>query len=605
MHAARCLLAMFSVTRCAVAPVCAHPWGGAQCSGCAVGHTMMDAACRPETVVRKDVARLSPDDRTALLQVVRESAELGTRLNQITQAAHQAAVADKVYAPFNVEPSTGRALRNIHASFWFFQWHRGHLLAVEQAARSERVAPSEWATPYWNITAPDAGQVATRLMASLGRQLSVGWSYKGPSERELIEGSPRLATLVGEASLRWLHSAPHEWFRASGAQPAGRTNADNPLFLPLHSYLDRLFDRWLLRHGSAAATRLEPPDGAVQCGVQCGAGGATQQLARLESGAGDCLPHLPLWGFTLRNASQLLSRMGVAYDTSDGTTSSHTPHPTAGSKLDKKKKRTKAAGGGGGAGAGHEASSSEAEQQEGQQHWLQPRAAQPHLAATTTTTTALLLGSDEWAAAVGAPGGGLRLSLLSRERRETLLLLPAACGSSGSAPLPAIAAGRLPAHLQRPVSHHGGWHCASPAAAAAAPSPGHDARHEQQQQQQQQQQRHSLLVPVRVGWSASVRTGTASLWMDSHAAAPLSLKAGEACATAGAALLCLALCANATIAAGGGGGGGGGSGGDAAHASLRHPVALALHAGGDGGAGCVGEVPQAKTLAVPLLSAFK
>ena len=35
----------------------------------------------------------------------------------------QAAVADKVYAPFNVAPGTGRALRNIHASFFFFHWH--------------------------------------------------------------------------------------------------------------------------------------------------------------------------------------------------------------------------------------------------------------------------------------------------------------------------------------------------------------------------------------------------------------------------------------------------------------------------------------------------
>ena len=114
---------MFSVSRCSVDPVCAHPWGGAQCSGCAVGYTMVGAACRPETVIRKDVARLEPGDRTVLLNVVAESAELGTRLNQVTQAAHQAAVADKVYAPFNVAPGTGRALRNIHASFFFFNWH--------------------------------------------------------------------------------------------------------------------------------------------------------------------------------------------------------------------------------------------------------------------------------------------------------------------------------------------------------------------------------------------------------------------------------------------------------------------------------------------------
>ena len=549
---------------------------------------MVDAACRPDLVVRKDVASLAPDELSSLLTVVRESAELGSRLNQITQAAHQAAVADKVYAPFNVEPSTGRALRNIHASFWFFHWHRGHLLAIEQAARSERVAPSDWATPYWNITAPDAGQVATRLMAPIGRQLSVGWTYTGPSERELIEGSPRLATLVGEASLRSLHSAPHEWFRASGAQPAGRTNADNPLFLPLHAYLDLLFDRWLLRHGSAAATRLEQPDG-VQCGVQCGAGGASQQLTRLESAVDACLPHLPLWGFSARNASQPLSRMGVAYDTADHPVPPRTAKATAtagsnmGSKLVERKKRKVPGGGGGGGGgdAGHEHEAPSSEEghdhhDEHDEHWLAPRAAHARQA-----TTALLLGSDEWTAAVGAPGGGLRVSLLStHERRETLLLLPAACGGTG-APQPLIAAGTLPAHLRRPVSHHGGWHCASavPSPATAAASSRHS---------------HSLLVPVRVGWSASVRKGTASLWMDSHAAAPISLKPGEACATAGAALLCLALCANATTA------GGAGSGDDAAHAALRHPAALALT---DDGRGCVGEVPQAKTLAVPLLAA--
>ena len=33
---------------------------------------------------------------------------------------------------------------------------------------------------------------------------------------------PRGGWFLGEASLRWLHAAPHEWFRLGGAQPADR-----------------------------------------------------------------------------------------------------------------------------------------------------------------------------------------------------------------------------------------------------------------------------------------------------------------------------------------------------------------------------------------------
>ena len=61
-----------------------------------------------------------------------------------------------------------------------------------------------------------------------------------------------------------LHSRPHEWFRHAGVQPAHTTNLDNPLFLPLHAYLDSLYDSWLLRHGPKEACTLQEPAGASQ-----------------------------------------------------------------------------------------------------------------------------------------------------------------------------------------------------------------------------------------------------------------------------------------------------------------------------------------------------
>ena len=151
------------------------------------------------------------------LHVVRNSAQRGSELNLIGQTAHQAAIADGAYWPFNTDTS-GRAFRNVHDSFWFFHWHRGHLLSLEQYARSEDHAHATWGVPFWNITAHDAAEVAQRVVASYApeRALTTNWTYQGPDESTLLAGN--LSELVGALSLRALHSRPHEWFRTSGAQ---------------------------------------------------------------------------------------------------------------------------------------------------------------------------------------------------------------------------------------------------------------------------------------------------------------------------------------------------------------------------------------------------
>ena len=147
---------------------------------------------------------------------MRASARHGSELNALGQTAHQAAIADGRYWPYNTD-SSWRAFRNVHASFWFFHWHRGHLLAIEAVARANGMAQS-WTTPYWNITAPGARDVARHVLQRYApdRSLSSNWTYRGPDEEALLSGS--LAELVGELSLGALHSWPHEWFRLSGAQ---------------------------------------------------------------------------------------------------------------------------------------------------------------------------------------------------------------------------------------------------------------------------------------------------------------------------------------------------------------------------------------------------
>lgn len=175
----------------------------------------------PADVHRPDLSALlrsTEDDAVPpallhLLLVVRRSAQPGL-LSLLGQMAHQAAIADRALAPFNTD-THGRPYRNIHASFWFFAWHRAHLLALEQAARAETssfVLPSSWGVPYWNITSPDAADVAEHLMRlyrngsilNAQRRLSSRWEYIGPTEEEMLAAN--LSTLVGACMLT--HSNP-------------------------------------------------------------------------------------------------------------------------------------------------------------------------------------------------------------------------------------------------------------------------------------------------------------------------------------------------------------------------------------------------------------
>lgn len=262
-----------SVFQCAVDPVCAADWSGNDCAACALGRSGANCTDRAR-VHRHDIASLLAEHAgaaaaaslTDLLAVVRRSAQPEALLHLIGQTAHQAAIADHHLAAFNVP------FRNVHASFLFFHWHRAHLLAIEQAARAARIVPLNWGMPYWNITAPNAAEVAAALVRRYApeRHINHAWVYYGPSEATLLRAS--LSDLVGE-HLVAIHAKPHEYFRTSGAQPPRTTNLDNPLFLPLHAYLDGLFDRWLLlrrqpdanratRSRSLSASFLRPDRGA-------------------------------------------------------------------------------------------------------------------------------------------------------------------------------------------------------------------------------------------------------------------------------------------------------------------------------------------------------
>ena len=205
--------------RCsAVESVCILDRSGNDCSACALGKG--GASCDTRvTIVRQDVSTLltRKSELRHLLDVVHTSAQPGL-LNLLGQTAHQAAIADRSLAPFNTD-ANGRPYRNIHASFWFFRasadiqhalpictrkafhiptsglhfelpfnsrladWHRGHLLALEQAARTAGKLPAEWGIPFWNITAPDAADVARRMLHAYApeRQINLSWVRAAPT----------------------------------------------------------------------------------------------------------------------------------------------------------------------------------------------------------------------------------------------------------------------------------------------------------------------------------------------------------------------------------------------------------------------------------------
>lgn len=309
--------------------------------------------------------------------------------------------------------------------------------------------------------------------------------------------------------------------------------------------------------------------------MQCG--GVQAQLRLGEVAKDACLPHLPLWGFTPKDAAQPLSALGVAYADDAAEDAKEEARGEV--------RRGEARGEGRGSG---EARAGGVRQQ--QQHWRQPPLPGPAL-----RPSALLLPGPEGegargGAAAAVPGGGawlLRVSLLGPERRETLLLLPDAChpasagsaagggssaaaprsatGAAGPPPQPATVAGELPPHLLRPVprghAHCGSggeWQCPpAPTSAGTGGSSGGGAA----------PGRRAVLA--RVAWSAPAARAVVSLTLDGRVGAGVAPTPGEGCGTAGGALLCVVLCA-------------GDAAGDA-HAALRHPSPLDL----DGGArGC-------------------
>ena len=492
----------------------------------------------------------------ALLSVVKHSAQPFNELHLIGQHAHQAAIADQQYAPFNTDQN-GSAMRNVHASGWFFHWHRGQLLALEQAARRsvDISVPSDFGVPLWNITAPDAHEQAASLLAlyAPARSLRLRWTYKGPPEAELVEAS--LPELVGARLITALHSAPHEWFRLSGAQPEHTTNLDNPLFLPLHAYLDVLFDRWLERHSGApsrtptemadgdamarpasstlhgpgqgsvpllpprlhagCADRVVEPEGLV-CGVRC-SGGADGQRQLRERVVSDCLQFLPLWGFTFAHACAPLSSWGVHY-------------PGARS------------GGGGGGGGGSKSTTRAATQHEPEliapatvaiDRWLAPRPAREVIANLVT----LARNSPHLPA-------GLRMAWLSPLRRETILLIPNGCGAR--APAAPVLVGRLPAQLLLPTAVAAG----SSSSAAAGGSGWRCADHGSGAVKKR--------VLLRLAWE--VRGTEAHLTVDSRISQ--AGRGGVGCELAGTALLCATLCPSLDHVT--------------SHATLRHPSGFNL-----------------------------
>ena len=547
------MLAHFPVTpvyRCTTEPVCSGRLGGGSCNTCAPGFTAgADACTEPLRARRKDVSELLLKGRTheldTLLRVVRRSSQGGDELNLLGQASHMAAIADGPFAAYNAGLD-GVGYRNVHASFWFFHWHRAHLLAIEQAARGGAAAEGaaagpDWAVPYWNITAPDAADVAARLLSVYApeRALRSNWSYAGPSESELLRSS--LRTLVGAANLASLHSAPHEWFRLGGAQPLRSTNLDNPLFLPLHSYLDALFESWLRRRaldvGAAAAAAecatLDEPDG-VACGVRC-AGGAGGQRALPQRQPSDCLQFLPLWGLTHADMCRPLADWGVEYE--------GLMHEGAG--------RGAAHGRGGGVDGAHQhrqqrsPPSGEAEAGLAAQRWVREprRRVMASVVQPGRVPSPRPAESNITARSAHLPPG-LRLGFLSPSRRESLLLLPNSCDPPAGGDLaPPGVVGRLPPWLQLPVRGSSGWRCGG---AAAAPP---------REPQRRPQQRPVLL---RLTWS--VASGGARFAFDArlsahqheHQSHHAEHGSGSAvgrdarCSTTGAAMLCAALCGNAT-----------------------------------------------------------